>query len=355
MCRKMGVTVVVLIFLWSLLGGFYGDRDAQALLGSEPDSSSEMGSLDTAQPATDNLSILFSWNTRSALEPCSCPSNPSGGVSRRAFIIENERTYNPNLLVLDLGKIVGKKDRLSKLEVYKNLEILGALGYAAIGVCLSDLRFGRIFWEEVRHRSPLPFLSANLVYRGEEGSLFKSFIVEHVGNLKIGIIGITGRSGFISAAMDSIICSDWVLLDPFETVRDVIEFIEQEVDLIIVISNLSGQANKSLIERVERIDLLMSSAANDAFRDIWGEDVERRFGPPELHLKIGGTHLYNASVLGHGGARLGRICLKIDRNRSITEASSEVIEIDESIPNDEMIDANLSEFHKQTGAMLGTR
>ncbi|MEA3559984.1 MAG: hypothetical protein U9R75_12090, partial [Candidatus Thermoplasmatota archaeon] len=126
--------------------------------------------------------------------------------------------------------------------------------------------------------------------------------------------------------------------------------IEQEVDLILVISNLSGQANKALIEHVGRIDLLMSSAANDAFRDIWGEDVERRFGAPQLHLKIGETHLYNASVLGRSGRKLGKICLKVDGNRSISEASSEIIEVDESIPNDEMIDAILSEFHKQAEA-----
>jgi hypothetical protein len=44
----------------------------------------------------------------------------------------------------------------------------------------------------------------------------------------------------------------------------------------------------------------------------------------------------------------------MDGDRSITEASSEVIEVHESIPNDEMIDANLSEFHKQTGAIPGT-
>ena len=259
------------------------------------------------------------------------------------------------MLVLDLGKIVGKRDRLGKLEIYKNLEILGLLGYAAIGVCLSDLRFGRIFWEEVQHHSPLSFLCANLVHREEGRSLFRSFIIAHVGNLKIGIIGITGRTGFVSAEMDSTICADWVLLDPLETARKVIRSIEQEVDLIVMISNLSGQANKSLIERVEHIDVLMSSATNDAFRDIWGEDVERRFGPPEFYLKIGETHLYNASVLGHDGRKLGRIRLRMDRHRSITEVSSEVIEVDEAIPNDEMVDSMLSEFHRQTEAMPNTR
>ena len=266
--------------------------------------------VSSSKEDVDSLVVLFSWNTKSALESCKCPYSPSGGLSRRAAIIEREKKSNPHLLLLDLGRIVGGKDALSKLKIYKNMEILGYLGYAAIGVCLSDLRFGRAFWEDIRLRSPVPFVLATLVDLDGNSSA-EPFIVKKFGNLKVGVIGITGMSGFVPADLDSTVRSDWILLDPFERTKDVVGSIRREVDIVVLLSDLSGSAHRKLVESIEGIDILISSATNEAFREIWGEDIEKRFGSPKFELKIENTYVYNASVLGRGGGRLGKLKLKL--------------------------------------------
>ncbi|HID94650.1 MAG TPA: hypothetical protein EYP53_01145 [Candidatus Latescibacteria bacterium] len=314
------------------------------------------GSLSPASPGTgdqevpdapmDSLTILLSWNTRSELDPCACPLKPSGGLSRRASIIRYERMLNSNLLLLDAGRIVDRDDFSSRLKIYENLKVLKYLGYAAVGISLFDLRFGKAFWKDVSHRSLLPLLSANLLSRTGQYSA-QPFVIKQVGKFNVGVVGITGFSGFIPAEVDSTIRSDWVFLNPVEISKDVISSIREEVDIIILLSDLSGSANKHLVEVVEGIDILISSATADAFRDIWGDDVEKRFGPPQFQLRVGNTYLYNSSVLGHGGERLGKIVLKFDDGRKIVQANSGLIEIDENIENDEKVDAMLAEVRKK--------
>ena len=56
--------------------------------------------------------ILYTGGTKSHLEPCGCYQEQSGGLPRRAYIIEEIRQHGFPVLLVDAGNIFDGKRRL---------------------------------------------------------------------------------------------------------------------------------------------------------------------------------------------------------------------------------------------------
>src|SRR3989338_9778802 len=51
----------------------------------------------------EEITILYTGNTRAMLYHCDCPREPDGGVARRAALVRELRTKYPGALLLDSG------------------------------------------------------------------------------------------------------------------------------------------------------------------------------------------------------------------------------------------------------------
>jgi len=173
-----------------------------------------------------------------------------GGLSKKAYQLSNLRRDNklPSL-ALDAGCLLFKREQLApgrqdvdKITARAIIDAYNIMGYAAIAVGPRDLAAGMDFLQEIRKRANFPLLSANIVRKSNRQPIFKQATTSKVGNLKIGIIGLTGKG-----SIDPLHLADKaIILSWQETLPEQIERIKKHSDLIILLSSLTPQENKQI-------------------------------------------------------------------------------------------------------------
>ena len=81
--------------------------------------------------------ILYTGGTKSHLEPCGCYQEQSGGLPRRAYIVEQVRQQGFPTLLVDAGNIFDGKEEIDAKRCQINLKAMSAMGYdvAALSNC----------------------------------------------------------------------------------------------------------------------------------------------------------------------------------------------------------------------------
>jgi len=115
------------------------------------------------------LIILFTGDTHAALEPCTCPVQPGGGVVRRATLIDTYRKKYPDrVLLVDAGGFFagGIYDPASKnkeadlVRSYAAAEFLAALKPDAVALGDEELKLGLAPINRIQEKFPLPCISS---------------------------------------------------------------------------------------------------------------------------------------------------------------------------------------------------
>ena len=111
-----------------------------------------------AAPVANTLTVVYSGNTDGELEPCGCSVHGnSGGILRRATVIDHLREQIPGLYLISSGGLVvswAPQDRLTGRYI---LQGVAALDYDAVGVQWSDLAYG----EDYLLKASVPWVSSN--------------------------------------------------------------------------------------------------------------------------------------------------------------------------------------------------
>lgn len=118
-------------------------------------------------------------------------------------------------------------------------KIYTLLDYDAVAVSADDLSAGISFLHAAREHG-LNLVSANL-YDGQQRHIFKPYQKRTAGSLDIAIVGITEARRQEAA--------DYRIGDPIEALDRLIPQLEDDADLIVLLSSLSVQETKALVER----------------------------------------------------------------------------------------------------------
>lgn len=156
------------------------------------------GSSGTAAPddGADSLTIFYSSRLEGEIEPCGCPREPLGGLSRRNHVLEQHRTTGP-VVVIDAGSSLDPPrsepdgrdlgQRRLKAELIVDSFLLGGIDAMAVGG--HDWKLGSEWLRTMLSEREAPVLAANLHCDGER-PWPASTIVEREGR-RIGIVGVT--------------------------------------------------------------------------------------------------------------------------------------------------------------------
>ena len=98
--------------------------------------------------------ILYTGGTRSHLEPCGCYKEQSGGLPRRAYIVEQIREY----VLVDAGNIFDGKEEIDAKRCQVNLKAMSAMGYDVVSLSQADLSYGDAYLSQQRAVATFPFL-----------------------------------------------------------------------------------------------------------------------------------------------------------------------------------------------------
>ncbi|MDD5617829.1 MAG: hypothetical protein PHG69_01940, partial [Candidatus Omnitrophica bacterium] len=206
--------------------------------------------------AENKITILVSGQSYASLYPCSCPKDPAGGVSRRATVIKEIKEKVPNVLILESGGSFagGNYDtnsqttELDKQRTRYYMQSLEKMGYDAFLVSSEEFNFGDGFLKEIQSAYKLNYLSANL-----KGS-FKPYIIKEAAGIKIAVIGISDAEVRNKTKITYRDDLEGILSDTIKDIK-----IEKKADLVVVLSYLSDAESIRLLEKMQGIDILISS------------------------------------------------------------------------------------------------
>jgi len=166
-----------------------------------------------------------------------------------------------NSLALDGGNLLFKQKNLSP-GLVQQAEITAAgivdaynvMNYDAVAVGENDLAAGLDFLQKQAAQAKFQWLSANLVSKSTGKPLFSSSLIRRVGDISVGIIGLTGDH-----ASGSITAGDVALLSWQKVLPNLLTDLAASCDLIILLSNNNEKQNRMIAESYPSIHIIVQS------------------------------------------------------------------------------------------------
>ena len=138
--------------------------------------------------------ILHTGGTKSHLEPCGCYEEQSGGLPRRADLVNRIREIGFPTLFVDAGNIFDGKAAIDAKRCEVNLKAMSAMGYDAVALSQSDLSYGDAYLSQQRGVATFPFLAS------EENDFTQPFAIKETRAHAIAFVADTAQQEIISQA-----------------------------------------------------------------------------------------------------------------------------------------------------------
>ncbi|MCC7478930.1 hypothetical protein IT575_10790 [bacterium] len=190
----------------------------------------------TAKPGLDRLTIFTSGHTVGYLENCGCSQGQTGGVQRRARILEVERAKALEVpkggsadrvaeILIDTGDFSDPFEEEKRILSGCVVQMMGVLKYDAVGIGAKELGLRQKDLLALLQKAELPYIAANLEFTtppkdadasAELRALVKPYqIITRGKGYRIGVIhildpnqfsiGITKREGYeVTSADDAV-------------------------------------------------------------------------------------------------------------------------------------------------------
>ena len=138
--------------------------------------------------------ILYTGGTKSHLEPCGCYQEQSGGLPRRAYIVEQIRHHGFPTLLVDAGNIFDGTEDIDTKRCQVNLQAMSTMGYDAVSLSQADLSYGDAYLRQHRAVATFPFLTST------ENDFTQQFVIKSVGEHKIAFVPDRAQEQEVSQA-----------------------------------------------------------------------------------------------------------------------------------------------------------
>ena len=150
--------------------------------------------LETGEPPA--VVILYTGGTQSHLEPCGCYQEQSGGLARRAHVVEQFRQHGFPTLLVDAGNIFDGDAEIDAKRCAVNLKAMSAMGYDAVALSQADLTYSAAYLRQQRAVATFPFLAPP----APENDITQPFVLETVGQWTIGFVAGEAYAEVVSQA-----------------------------------------------------------------------------------------------------------------------------------------------------------
>jgi 5'-nucleotidase len=266
----------------------------------------------TADKKYNQLTILHTndWHSRIEAFPMDGSRNQGlGGASKRAALIEQIRSEQENVLLLDSGDIFQGTPYFNFFEGELEFKLMSSMGYDAATIGNHDFDGGiDNLAHQLKDHASFKMLNANYDVKNTElRDLVRPYQVFNRGDLKIGVFGIGIE---LDGLVPEKLYGNIVFQDPIETANSIAEQLHsvENCDLIICLSHLGYKYNDQKVS-----DLVLASKSKN-IDIILGGHTHTFMKEPEKVLNA-----INQEVLVHqvgwAGILLGRIDVKFEENK----------------------------------------
>ncbi len=257
-----------------------------------------------------HVTVFVSGDTAGWITPCGCTSNQSGGLSRRATLIEQQRQSTPTM-ALDVGGAVTGNSPYDFVKLRAILAGQMKMGLDAFNLGGPESRFTAAQLRSLQRELEIPFVSANL--RDSDGKAIAPAIRMFVrGGQQVAVTGVVDPE---------LVGDDLSAADPYRSVFDAIR--DVQADRIIVLAYLPESGLKELAKKLPDVDAVLGGPT--------GQVV-----PPNMigHVLVGSS------------TNKGKFLLQMQLP-SAGEVSAEIVEVASTIEMSDPQQVNLQDFYRQ--------
>lgn len=129
------------------------------------------------------------------------------------------------------------------------------MGCHAIGIGDDDLSLGKKFLKELSKKSPIPFLSSNVMDKNSGKLLFQRYVIKELEGLRIGIFSLLSPGVFLGPADPR--KNGLSFRDPVETARGIVRELNPKTDLIILLSHQGYPKDVELAQKLSGIHIIV--------------------------------------------------------------------------------------------------
>jgi 2',3'-cyclic-nucleotide 2'-phosphodiesterase (5'-nucleotidase family) len=295
-----------------------------------------------------NLTVIFTGDTNGFLEHCGCKVNQSGGVARRATILQRLRREHPGALVVDLGNAFTRAenqteiDYLSREEQRLYLETMAAMRYDATAIGMNELLFGSGWFRVATKGLGIPYVSSNVAERGIPLAPLSRIL--HAGNLRVAVVSaLEPTHGPGTLPQFEANTAALSIADPVSSLARAVSEVRGCADLVMVIGRLEPGTIRRVVRAVPGIDVILSNASGTSA-------LIRSSGTPETTSDQG--FLGKTLVLYEDSRNYGleSVALNLDAANRVASAATTHYWLYEDVPDQPRIRAMLNRFYDRVGA-----
>lgn len=245
-------------------------------------------------------------------------------MARRATYIQQQReTANSaadHILVLDAGNwLVGDRDPARSTQGRTSVEAMNRLGYDTAALGTSDLELGPKVVRQRIEEANFPVVSANAFDSASGTPLAEPYTIVALDNHNVAIIGITGFTPKRSIQ----------IREPVEATRAAVTEVDDQADIVIVLSNVGEDVNQQIAAEVPGVDVVIGGAG--------------RVHTEPLETDNGILVQADQASRGHAGRVLGVAELHFDSQGDVAEISWQRVSLLPEIPDDPALRAWIAE------------
>ena len=218
--------------------------------------------------------LVLSGEQHGYIEPCGCSETQSGGLARRADLIQMMGQLGWPVAGLDLGGDLKRNNLQSKLKLEAILKALHAMDYRTMalgyeelhlnaGTLLNDYQTQMLPGEDVR-----PVLAgANVViYKTPELGPVRSQVVQ-VGDVKIGVAAIVGPSVGTKLYGENA-TGDIEIQPPADVLPGIIqELAGRHTDFNVLLSHATFDETAELLKQFPNFEIALCESGGDEGKD----------------------------------------------------------------------------------------
>lgn len=165
------------------------------------------------------------------------------------------------MVLLDTGNLLFRKypqtetkrrDSLFRVDLL--IQAYNEMGYDVVNIGEKDLMMGLKFLNDVAMKSRFTFISANLIDKKSQKSIFKPYLIKEISGIKICLIGLIDNQYNITLNK---IEPELSILDPISTTKNLFRGLREYCHLIIILSQLENSKIRKLASEIAGIDLIL--------------------------------------------------------------------------------------------------
>jgi 5'-nucleotidase len=274
------------------------------------------------------LTILHTNDTHSNIDPFpdNHPKFPGqGGASKRASLINQIRSSEEQVLLLDAGDIFQGTPYFNKFKGELEMKLMTQMGYDVATLGNHDFDIGIDGYLNAKKHGSFQVVNSNYDFGTTEmSSLVKKNVILKKGKIKVGIFGVGIDLKGLVPEKNTVGIS---YLDPVKAANEQVEILKKKkCDLIICLSHLGYDfptdpakiSDLKLAKETAGIDLIIGGHTHtflDQVTEVQNSKNEKVY----------------INQVGYGGLQLGRIDFDFSENKSKELSKTEVIQVNNKV------------------------